>query len=270
MFTINNLTYNYEKNSQALSNINMDFSKGNIVGIIGSNGSGKSTLFMNLMGIFKPTCGEILFDGKKLKHDKKSLYNLRKDVGIVFQDPEKQIFYSRVYDDLAFALRNIGTDESIIKEKIRRALVAVNGIDFINKPVHFLSYGQKKRVAIASVIAMENKMVLLDEPTAGLDPISTKHIVEIIKNLKDRDVKVVISSHDMNLIYEICDYVYILDKGKITQEGITEDVFTNEDSIIKAGLELPWLVKIHKNMEIPLFENEESLYEYWKKSVLNN
>lgn len=270
MFTINNLTYNYEKNSQALSNINMDFSKGDIVGIIGSNGSGKSTLFMNLMGILKPTCGEILFNEKKIKHDKKSLYNLRKDVGIVFQDPEKQIFYSRVYDDLAFALRNIGTDESTIKEKIRRALIAVNGIDFINKPVHFLSYGQKKRVAIASVIAMENKMVLLDEPTAGLDPVSTKHIVEIIKDLKDRNVKVVISSHDMNLIYEICDYVYILDKGKVTKEGITEEVFANEDKVIRAGLELPWLVKIHKNMGIPLFKNEELLYEYWKKSVLNN
>lgn len=270
MFKINDLTYNYEKNSKALSNINMDFSKGNIIGIIGSNGSGKSTLFMNLMGILKPTNGEILFNGNKLNHDKKSLYKLRKDVGIVFQDPEKQIFYSRVYDDLAFALRNIGVEESIIKEKIRRALVAVNGIDFIDKPVHFLSYGQKKRVAIASVIAMENKVVLLDEPTAGLDPISTKYIVEIINNLKDRNVKVVISSHDMNLIYEICDYVYILDKGKIIEDGITEYVFTNEEKIINAGLELPWLVKIHKNMEIPLFKKEELLYEYWRKSVLNN
>ncbi|MEG1311307.1 MAG: ABC transporter ATP-binding protein [Romboutsia sp.] len=270
MFKINNLTYKYEKNSLAISNINMDFSKGNIIGIIGSNGSGKSTLFMNLMGILNPTSGEILFEEKKIKYDKKSLYNLRKNVGIVFQDPEKQIFYSRVYDDLAFSLRNIGVDEVTIKEKIRRALIAVNGIDFINKPVHFLSYGQKKRVAIASVIAMENKIVLLDEPTAGLDSISTKAIIEIIKTLNKNNVKVVISSHDMNLIYEICDYVYILDKGKVINEGITQNIFTNEDKIIQAGLELPWLVKIHKNMKIPLFKNEELLYKYWNETVLKN
>ncbi|HSQ89988.1 energy-coupling factor ABC transporter ATP-binding protein [Romboutsia sp.] len=269
MFKISNLSYQYEKNSLALSSINMDFSKGNIIGIIGSNGSGKSTLFMNLMGILQPISGKILFNNKELKYNKKDLYNLRKDVGIVFQDPEKQIFYSKVYDDIAFSLRNIGIDEETIKEKIREALIAVNGLDFINRPVHFLSYGQKKRVAIASVIAMENKIVLLDEPTAGLDPISTKLIVDIIKNLRNKGVKIVISSHDMNLIYEICDYVYVLNKGEITDFGLTEDVFINEDKIDKAGLELPWLVKLHKNMKLPLFRKEEDLYKYWNNKVLH-
>ncbi|WP_199533609.1 energy-coupling factor ABC transporter ATP-binding protein [Romboutsia maritimum] len=268
MFKINNLTYKYEKNTSALTNINMDFSKGDVIGIIGSNGSGKSTLFMNLMGILKPTSGEILFNDNKLKYDKKSLYNLRKDVGIVFQDPEKQIFYSMVYDDIAFALRNIGVDEDTINRKVHEALLAVNGIDFIKKPVHFLSYGQKKRIAIASVIAMENKIVLLDEPTAGLDPISTRAIVDIINNLKNKGIKIVISSHDMNLMYEICDYIYVLNKGKIMDEGLTENVFVKEENIIKAGLELPWLVKIHKNMKLPLFRCEENLYEYCEKNVL--
>ena len=157
MFKINNLTYQYDKKRKALDNISMDFHKGEIIGIIGSNGSGKSTLFNNLMGILKPTCGEILYNNKPLKHDKKSLYNLRKEVGVVFQDPEKQIFYSRVYDDLAFALRNIGMNEKEIKTRIEVALEAVNGSDFIDRPVHGLSFGQKKRVAIASVIAMDNK-----------------------------------------------------------------------------------------------------------------
>lgn len=270
MFKISNLNYQYEKNSLALSNINMDFSKGNIIGIIGSNGSGKSTLFMNLMGILQPTSGDILFKDKEIKYNKKGLYALRKDVGIVFQDPEKQIFYSRVYDDIAFSLRNIGIEEEIIKEKVKEALMAVNGIEFINKPVHFLSYGQKKRVAIASVIAMENEIVLLDEPTAGLDPISTKLIIDIIKNLKNKGVKIVISSHDMNLIYEICDYIYVLNKGEITDYGLTEDVFVNEDKIDKAGLELPWLVKLHKSMKLPLFRSEGDLYQYWNSSNLNS
>lgn len=269
MFKINDLNYKYEKNSLALSNINMDFDKGNVIGIIGSNGSGKSTLFMNLMGILEPTSGTILFNNQELKYTKKALYSLRKKVGIVFQDPEKQIFYSRVYDDIAFPLRNIGIDEETIKIRIREALIAVNGMDFINKPVHFLSYGQKKRVAIASVIAMENEIVLLDEPTAGLDPVSTKLIIDIIKNLKDKGIKIVISSHDMNLIYEICDYVYVLNRGEVTDVGLTRDVFINEDKICKAGLELPWLVKVHKNMELPLFKTEEDLYKYWNNKTVD-
>lgn len=266
MFKVDRLTYKYEKNENALSEINMDFSRGNIIGIIGSNGSGKSTLFMNLMGILKCTSGHIFFEGKPIKYDKKSLYNLRKEVGIVFQDPEKQIFYSRVYDDIAFSLRNIGLDEKVIKERVTVALNSVNAIEFIDKVVHFLSYGQKKRVAIASVVAMKNKIVLLDEPTAGLDPINTRSIIEIIKNLSDNNVKVIISSHDMNLIYEICDYIYVLNKGKIIEDGSTEEVFKKEEKILDAGLELPWLVKLHKNMQLPLFRNEEELYKYWRKN----
>ena len=266
MFKINNLTYKYDKNRKALDNITMDFDRGDIIGIIGSNGSGKSTLFNNLMGILKATQGEILYKNNQLKYDKKSLYNLRKEVGIVFQDPEKQIFYSMVYDDLAFALRNIGMDEKTIRIRINKALESVNGKDFIDRPVHSLSFGQKKRVAIASVIAMENNLVLLDEPTAGLDPESTKAIIDIIKSMHKKGKKIVITSHDMNLIYDICDYVYILNQGKIISEGNVEEVFVDEEKIEEAGLELPWLVKLNKNMNLPLFRKEEDLYNYWSEN----
>ena len=266
MFKINNLTYKYDKNRKALDNVTMDFDRGDIIGIIGSNGSGKSTLFNNLMGILKSTEGEILYKDSQLKYDKKSLYNLRKEVGIVFQDPEKQIFYSMVYDDLAFALRNIGTDEKTIKIRINKALESVNGKDFIDRPVHSLSFGQKKRVAIASVIAMENNLVLLDEPTAGLDPESTRAIVDIIKSMHKKGKKIVITSHDMNLIYDICDYVYVLNQGKIISEGNVEEVFIDEKKIEEAGLELPWLVKLNKNMNLPLFRKEEDLYNYWSEN----
>ena len=270
MFKINNLTYKYDKNRKALDNITMEFDRGDIIGIIGSNGSGKSTLFNNLMGILKATQGEILYKNNQLKYDKKSLYNLRKEVGIVFQDPEKQIFYSMVYDDLAFALRNIGMDEKTIRIRINKALESVNGKDFIDRPVHSLSFGQKKRVAIASVIAMENNLVLLDEPTAGLDPESTKAIIDIIKSMHKKGKKIVITSHDMNLIYDICDYVYILNQGKIISEGNVEEVFVDEEKIEEAGLELPWLVKLNKNMNLPLFRKEEDLYNYWSENFGDN
>ena len=270
MFKINKLTYKYDKERKALDSVSMDFNKGDIIGIIGSNGSGKSTLFNNLMGILKSAEGEILYKENPLKYDKKSLYNLRKEVGIVFQDPEKQIFYSMVYDDLAFALRNIGMDEKTIKERINKALDAVNGKEFINGPVHSLSFGQKKRVAIASVIAMENELVLLDEPTAGLDPESTRAIVDIIKKMHAQGKKIVITSHDMNLIYDICDFVYVLNQGKIIDEGKVEDVFTHEDIIKEAGLEFPWLVKLNKHMNLPLFRTEEDLYNYWDENFGDN
>jgi cobalt/nickel transport system ATP-binding protein len=263
MFKVENLTYKYEKNNKAINNISLDFSNGNMIGIIGANGSGKSTLFMNLVGILKPSEGNIFYDGKLLGYKKKDLYNLRKEVGIVFQDPDKQIFYSRVYDDVAFSLRNIGINEKEIEKRVHRALDLVNALDLINKPVHFLSYGQKKRVAIASVIAMENKVVLLDEPTAGLDPESTKAIVKILKDLCSKGIKVAISSHDMDLIYEICDYIYVLNKGDIVIEGDCKNVFKEAETIQEVGLNIPWLVKVHKNMHLPLFKKEEELYDYF-------
>lgn len=270
MFKVNNLTYKYEKENKAINNISLDFSKGNMIGIIGANGSGKSTLFMNLVGILKPSEGSIFYNNKELSYKKKDLYNLRKEVGIVFQDPDKQIFYSRVYDDVAFSLRNIGVPEDRIKEKVKNALKLVNALDLIDKPVHFLSYGQKKRVAIASVIAMENKVVLLDEPTAGLDPKSTKAIIDILKNLCANGIKVAISSHDMDLIYEICDYIYVLNKGSIVIEGNCMEVFKEAETIEKIGLNIPWLVKVHKNMNLPLFKKEEDLYNYFNQCVNTN
>lgn len=257
MYKIENLSFKYEKNKYALHNINMDFSKGNIIGIIGENGCGKSTLFMNLTGILKPCSGEINYSGEKLKYKKKNLYNLRKKVGMVFQDPEKQIFYSKVYDDIAFTMRNIGMDENEIRIRTEKALEAVNGIEFIDKPVQFLSYGQKKRVAIASVIAMQNETVLLDEPTSGLDPRSTDAVVEIIKNMSKNGTNVVISSHDMDLIYEICDYVYVMSKGEIIEYGKTDKVFLNEEVIKSAGLKTPWIIKIYKELEKTGIELEE-------------
>ena len=265
MLKMNNVSYKYDKDNIALNNINMDLYKGSIIGIIGSNGSGKSTLFMNYAGIFKPTKGEVLYKDKPLKYDKKNLYELRKNIGIVFQDPDKQIFYSNVYDDIAFALRNMGLDEETIKVRVNNALLCVGGSDFKDKPIHFLSYGQKKRIAIASVLAMENNIILFDEPTAGLDPISTKSVLNIIKDINSKGKKVVISSHDMDLIYEICDYVYVLNKGSIIGEGSVEDIFLRDDILKVAGLNQPWLLKVHKNMKLPLFRKEEDLYRYWNE-----
>lgn len=261
MINIEELHYEYEDGTKALDNINMDLSKGNVIGVIGANGSGKSTLFLNILGLIKPKRGRVKYNGKKLKYNKRFLREYRKDVSIVFQDPEKQIFYSRVYDDIAFALRNLGVKEEEIERRVVKALEKVKALDLKDKPTHFLSYGQKKRVAIAGVLVMDTKILLLDEPTSGLDPYMTKKIKKIVNELS-KEKKLVISSHDMDFIYEICDYIYILNKGKIEGQGIPREIFLQTELIENALLEKPWLVKIHENLKLPLFKDEEELINY--------
>lgn len=262
MININKLDYKYEDGKLALKNINMDLNKGKTIGIIGANGSGKSTLFLNMIGVLKPNKGYIEFKGNKLKYNKKALREYRKKVGIVFQDPEKQIFYSRVYDDIAFSLRNLNYPEEDIKIKVQESLESVKAVELKEKPSHFLSFGQKKRVAIAGVLVMNQEVILLDEPTSGLDPEMTHQMKNIIKELKE-DKKLVVSSHDMDFIYEICDYIYILKDGEIIGEGDTQKVFLEEELLKDALLDKPWLVKIHEHLNVPLYRNEEE----FKRSV---
>lgn len=256
MIEIKGLDYKYEDGKLALENINMDLNKGKTIGVIGANGSGKSTLFLNMIGVLKPSKGSIEFNKEKLKYNKQSLREYRKNVGIVFQDPEKQIFYSRVYDDIAFSLRNLNYREEDIKIRVDKALKDVKAEELIERPSHFLSFGQKKRVAIAGVLVMDQDCILLDEPTSGLDPEMTSQMKNIIKELK-KDKKLVVSSHDMDFIYEICDYIYILKDGKIIGEGATQEIFLKGDLLKEALLDKPWLVKVHEQLKIPLYRNEE-------------
>lgn len=256
MIKIESLEYSYEDGTKALNNIKFDLEKGHIIGVIGANGSGKSTLFLNILGILKPSKGSIKFQNRELKYDKKSLRHYRKHVTMVFQDTEKQLFYSRVFDDVAFALRNLDYSEKEVQIRANKALEKVNALDLIEKPTHFLSYGQKKRVAIAGSLVLDSKVLLLDEPTSGLDPHMTKEMINIIKELS-KDKRLILSSHDMNFIYEVCDYIYVLSKGEILGEGRPEEIFLQTDLIQKSLLDKPWLVKIHETLGYPLLKSEK-------------
>lgn len=261
MLKVDKISYKYEDGTKALENINIDTSKGGIIGIIGANGSGKSTLFLNIMGILKPYEGNIIFNDKKLSYSKKELREYRRKVNLVFQNPDQQLFYSDVYDDVAFALRNLNIPEDEIKLRVMKSLEAVDALDLVEKPIHFLSYGQKKRVAIAGIVALSGDVILMDEPTSGLDPKTTDSIKDVIKKISI-DRTVIISSHDMDLMYEICDYLYVLNHGKITFEGNKEEVFTNSLILKQANLKKPWLVKIHENLGVKLFKDEEEFNNY--------
>lgn len=259
-----NLSYTYEDGTKALQNINFDSSRGKITAVIGANGSGKSTFFSNLMGLLKPQSGKILFQNTELKYGKKDLLEYRKKVNLVFQNPDSQIFFSDIYDDIAFPLRNLGFSEDEIRVRVLKAIELTCAEDFYKKPVHFLSYGQKKRIAIAGILALDVETLLLDEPTAGLDPLSTEQIKNIILSLKSAK-NIIISSHDMDLIYDIADYIYIFNEGHIEAEG-GKEVFLNTGILKKADLKAPWLVKFYKKFEnslnLPLFKSEKEFDAY--------
>ena len=261
MIKVENLLFAYQEESIILNNINLEFKEGHVYGLLGANGSGKSTLFLSLMGLLKPKSGSISYQGNVLSYKKKDLFAYRQEVALVFQNPDQQIFYSIVKDDVAFALRNLGYDEAEIDKRVTIALSELGILHLKEQPVQYLSYGQKKRVAIAGALALESKWLLLDEPTAGLDPEGRRLMMVIINKLATKGKNIIISSHDMDLVYDSCDYFYLLKKGEVLAQGLKDTVFSDRELLLNAKLEQPWLVKIHQQLGMPLYANEDIFFE---------
>lgn len=257
--SVSGLTFRYQDDN-ILKNLTMDFGAHQVTGIIGANGCGKSTLFMNLSGILKPQDGQVNWRGNPLKYDKKSLLELRQHVVTVFQDPDMQIFYTDVDSDIAFALRNLGVKEDEIKRRTDEALQLVDALAFRDKPVQHLSFGQKKRVAIAGALVMQSDYLLLDEPTAGLDPAGRQQMIDLLARIAAAGKHIVISSHDIDLIYQVCDGIYVMSHGEVCGHGAPESVFLQKEMIAAAGLEQPWLVKLHCETGLPLCKTEQALF----------
>lgn len=263
MLEVKNLEYTYESGKKVLDGLSLSTNNGAITMIIGENGAGKTTLFKNILGLLKKDKGEILVDGEELRYDKKSLLNYRKNVTMVFQDPDNQIFYSNVFDDTAFTLRNLGFDEDTVKERVDKALRSANAYELKDMPVHFLSYGQKKRVAIASAIALGANYILMDEPTAGLDPVSIGILKKTIAGIA-KDSSLLISTHDMEFCYEMADYIYVVKDAKIIKEGTKYEIFKDEDVIKRANQELPMCVRVANALGVDFFDNNDQMIEELK------
>lgn len=240
-FDLTHLSYAYADGTHALTDITLQLPKGKKIALLGHNGAGKSTLFQHLNGILKPTAGSISFCGKELNYSRKALKELRQKVGIVFQDADNQLFSGTVKQDIAFGPLNLGWTTEKIEEKIAWAVAQTQVEALLDKPIHFLSVGQKKRVAMAGVLAMEPSVLLLDEPTAGLDNYYSAQVLQYLAMLENGERTILLATHDIPLAYEWADQIIVMEAGRIIYNGDPVAMFFQEDLLKRAHLERPWV-----------------------------
>jgi len=233
----------YPDGTIALSDIYLDICHGEFCGILGSNGSGKTTLLKLLDGIISDFKGSVLLDGKNIiRLSPREIYS---KAGLVFQNPDDQLFAHSVYEDVAFGPRNMGFGEVEVTRRVGEALESVEMADLARKDIHNLSYGQKKRVCIAGLLAMGHEILLLDEPTAGLDPMGEYRMMELLTRLnRESAVTIVMATHSVDLIPVFLSRLHILSRGKLVRSGTPEEVFNVSDDLSSVKLRLPYIAEL--------------------------
>jgi len=226
--------YHYPDGTRALNGISFRIVHGESVGIVGANGSGKSTLLLHMNGYLMPGSGTVTIGDVLLQRS--TAADIRKRVGIVFQFPDDQLFMPTVFDDVAFGPLNLGLDEESVRERVRNALNMVNSYDLRDKPPHHLSGGQKSSVAIASVMAMEPDILVMDEPASNLDPKSRRSLITMLKTFVHTKI---IASHDLDLILDVCQRCIVIRDGAVVADGASKDILSNKTLLEENNLELP-------------------------------
>lgn len=275
---IENLTHIYMPKSPfekiALDNVSLDIEDGEFVALIGHTGSGKSTLIQHFNGLLEATSGKIIVDGINITEKKAKLTNIRKKVGLVFQYPEYQIFEETISKDIEFGPRNLGLSDEEIHNRVIKAMQMV-GLDYEkdkDKSPFDLSGGQKRRVAIAGVVAMQPTILILDEPTAGLDPKGREDILDQISKLhKDYNMTVIIVSHSMEDVAKIAERIIVMNDGKIALQGTPAEVFKEVDMLEEIGLGVPQVTYLVRSLRKKGFDISDSIFtiEEAKKEILS-
>lgn len=279
LIEINNLSHIYSPGlpfeKKAVDDISLKIEENEFIGLIGHTGSGKSTFIQHLNGLLKPSSGEIIIDGTRVDKSGSNLTDLRKKVGLVFQYPEYQLFEETIERDIAFGPRNLDISEEEVHERVKASMESV-GLDYEtykDKSPFELSGGLKRRVAIAGVLAMEPKVLILDEPTAGLDPRGRDEILSEIKSIhENRKITVILVSHSMEDVAKIAERIIVFDKGKVFLDGEPREIFRNEDKLLGVGLGIPQITSLMRTLKkkgldinedaITVEEAKESLKKY--------
>ena len=255
VLSVENLIYGYSKGTPfekaALNDITITFDEGDIVAVIGHTGSGKSTLLQHLNGLLKPDSGDILIDGVSIYSSKEALRQCRFNVGLCFQYPEQQLFESTVYSDIAFGPTNMKLSQDEIDARVRESLSFVGlSEDYLEKSPFDLSGGEKRRVAITGVISMRPKVLILDEPTAGLDPIGKNNLLNLIKEYnKTTGSTVIFVSHNMDDVAAVANKVIVMNGGKVAIQGTVDEVYSQGELLSDLGLDVPEITAIYLELK---------------------
>jgi cobalt/nickel transport system ATP-binding protein len=234
--------------SNALDKINLKVFKGERVAVLGANGAGKSTLFKHLNGILRPLSGEVLVKGEIVT--KKNVRACRETVGIVFQDPDDQVLAPSVEEDIAFGPINMGLSRSEVEKRVKEALEMVGLTGFEERAPHHLSGGQKKLVAIAGILAMRPEVIVLDEPTAGLDPLSSARVLELIMKMnRELGITLLLSTHDVDVVPYFAERVFVLHHGRLEADGNPDEIFNDPELLRKAHLRLPRVAEVFEMLQ---------------------
>lgn len=234
MIQFNHVNIGYENGKEVLTDLSFYIHSGESVGIIGTNGTGKSTLLSTIAGLVDRLQGDMMVNG--LDMTKKNLHLIRKKMGFVFQDPEVQLFSNSVYDDIAFGPRNYGYNEQEVERMVQHTLNLIEGEELKRKAPYMLSGGQKNMSAIATALVMNPDVLLMDEPTAALDPKARRKLIALLNRLT---VTKVLTTHDLDFVFDTCERTIVLYNGNIVADGITSDILTDEVRLLQWGLELP-------------------------------
>ena len=244
------VSYTYDGNDErALDGLNLKIRRGTKVAFMGGNGSGKSTFFLCLNGIRRPDTGKIRIDGKAIEYTRKGLLEVRGRVGIVFQEPDDQLFSASVYEEISFGILNLGADEETARSEVESVIEELEITPFQDRPAHALSGGQKKQVAIADILVMHPEVMILDEPAAALDPKHTRKVQQIVDRLTEKGITVLMATHDIDYAYSWADEIVLMHRGKVIRQGTPFEVCSDREALKAASLEVPAVVRMHERLK---------------------
>ncbi|WP_244532912.1 ABC transporter ATP-binding protein [Geitlerinema sp. PCC 9228] len=264
-----NVTYTYPGQTQpTIDNLTLSIPQGKKSALIGQNGSGKSTLLFLADGLYKPQQGEIAMPQMRLRYNRRSLNRWRKSIGLAFQDPNEQLVAGTVTEDISYGLYNLGLPEKDIKQRLRQIIADFSLEEIWESPLHHLSMGQKRRVALAGAIALHPNLLLLDEPTAYLDGLQTHHLLQELDRIWQNGTTLLMATHDLDLAYAWADWFFIVHQGKLILQGKAEDVFSQRDLLreVQLGVPLLWEVWESLGKPTPMPRNVEQLQQHLHKT----
>lgn len=272
------LYFSYDdEQSHSLNGLSLEIKKGQKIAFMGANGSGKSTFFLCCTGILKPQKGKLFFHNKEVTYKKKELLDLRSKIGIVFQDPDNQLFSASVYQEISFGPLNLGHSEEETKKEVEEVIDYLEITPFRHKPTHALSGGQKKQVSIADILVMKPEIIILDEPAAALDPKHTTMVNHIVDQMTQNGITVLMATHDVNYAYEWADEILLFHEGKVLMYGTPTQVFSNRGVLKQTNLEPPAVLELFESLcrkgilksSLPLPKNLNALEKYISDVKIN-